>query len=210
MSCVTIPMTLGAGYDVSIKKEIVYTGPLVEILTGTLETLDDTMIPETVTTLRSYQFEGNVNLTSVELQYVTEIGSNCFANCAIDYVNLPSLMVSGAQAFSYNMLETILLPELTYVASGMFQRCLGLAIADFPKATSIRRQAFYGCESLDILILRYDGVVELEDMMTFTDTRIAAGTGSIYVPADLVSSYQADTNWSTYSAQIQAISELEG
>jgi hypothetical protein len=38
-------------------------------------------------------------------------------------------------------------------------------------------------------------------------TRIEKGTGYIYVPADLVDSYKAATNWSTFAAQFRALED---
>jgi hypothetical protein len=41
----------------------------------------------------------------------------------------------------------------------------------------------------------------------FTSTPIADGTGYIYVPAALVDTYKADSNWSVYENQIRAIED---
>ena len=41
----------------------------------------------------------------------------------------------------------------------------------------------------------------------FGGSKIASGTGYIYVPDDLVEDYKAATNWSTYAAQIKPLSE---
>lgn len=38
-------------------------------------------------------------------------------------------------------------------------------------------------------------------------TPMKSGTGYIYVPAALVDSYKAATNWSTYADQIRAIED---
>ena len=41
----------------------------------------------------------------------------------------------------------------------------------------------------------------------FNMSPIASGTGYIYVPAALVDSYKAASNWSTYANQIRAIED---
>ena len=38
-------------------------------------------------------------------------------------------------------------------------------------------------------------------------SKIASGTGYIYVPDNLVDSYKADSNWAALSAKIKGISE---
>lgn len=43
----------------------------------------------------------------------------------------------------------------------------------------------------------------------FTGTKIASGTGYVYVPDELVEEYKVATNWSTFANQIKPLSELE-
>ena len=207
MNNVTIPMTLGAGYAVDIYK--VYTGPLVEILTGTLTSLNDTMIPETITVLRDYTFYNNENLTEVSLQHVTEIGASCFNACAVTSLSMPVLTTAGMQAFAYNPIVTVTLPALQTIGTRMFQHCEDMTVADFPSVTTIMRQALYDCTAFETLILRANQVVELEGTQHFYNTKIESGTGYIYVPDSLVDTYKADESWASYANQIRAISELE-
>ena len=47
----------------------------------------------------------------------------------------------------------------------------------------------------------------LDSTNAFTGTPIASGTGYIYVPAVLIDSYKAATNWSTYAAQFRALED---
>lgn len=49
-----------------------------------------------------------------------------------------------------------------------------------------------------------DGTGEFKSENAFVDCPIGDGTGVIYVPSDLVSSYQADSFWSAYSSIITA------
>ena len=71
--------------------------------------------------------------------------------------------------------------------------------------STVGASAFYGCTALASLTLRNTEVVTLAGATAFTNTPIASGTGYIYVPSDLVDSYKAATNWSTYADQIIAI-----
>ena len=68
---------------------------------------------------------------------------------------------------------------------------------------------FYGCQSLNTLILRRSDDICYMNSPTqvFNGTPIASGTGYIYVPAALVDKYKAATNWSVYADQIRAIED---
>lgn len=70
--------------------------------------------------------------------------------------------------------------------------------------TEIGAFAFYNNE-LDSLTLRANQVVTLGEK-ALEGTPIAEGNGHIYVPANLVSAYQADASWSAYAGSITAIS----
>ena len=80
-------------------------------------------------------------------------------------------------------------------------------MADFPSATSIGNNAFNGCTKLTSLILRSETMATLSSTGALSGTPIASGTGYIYVPAALVDSYKAASNWSTYANQIRAIED---
>ena len=94
--------------------------------------------------------------------------------------------------------------EITAIGNYAFRGCTNLTTADFPVATSIGSNAFRGCTNLTTLILRANQVATLANTNAFT----SANNAIIYVPDDLVASYQAATNWSTYASRIKGISEL--
>ena len=67
---------------------------------------------------------------------------------------------------------------------------------------------FYGCSSLTTVVIRNTTKVALLNMgNAFSGTKIASGTGYIYVPDELVDSYKVATNWVTYANQIKPLSE---
>ena len=72
---------------------------------------------------------------------------------------------------------------------------------------SIGEYAFASCYALTTLILCSGAMATLGDTSAFSSTPISSGTGYIYVPAALVDSYKAASNWSTYSNQIRAIED---
>lgn len=213
MSTINLNMTLCPDYNVEIHKyeEIVFTGPLAEILFGTLTSLTDDMLPSTLTSLRPYLCQNNPNLTTVNLTRIEDIGISTFANCAITSVNMPSLRTAGMQSFSYNPLTSITLPSLEQIGTQMFQSCENLARAEFPVADTVYRRAFYNCVSLETLILgNTEGVATWDGTANLYGTKIEAGTGYIYVPAALVDAYKEADGWSDFASQIKSIDELEG
>ena len=205
-SVLTIPMELDYSYEV---QKIIFTGPLAEIVTGTLTSLDDTMLPPDLTEIRDYLFYNSSVLSDVELTNVTTVGQYAFSNCAIASLVMPNLFAAGLQSFSYNQMTSVTLPNLMEVSTQMFQRCENLTTADFATASRIGRLAFYYCENLETLILRSESMVQLDGTQQFSNTKIESGTGYIYVPDTLVSSYQADSAWAPYALQIRPISLLE-
>lgn len=95
-----------------------------------------------------------------------------------------------------------------------FYNCTALTTVDSSAVTSIGNNAFENCSSLTTLILRgTTNVVTLSNSNAFTSSKIASGTGYIYVPKTLadgtdgVAAYQAATNWSTYANQFRAIED---
>ena len=52
---------------------------------------------------------------------------------------------------------------------------------------------------MDVLVIRSDTITTLNNISAFNNTPFASGKsgGTLYVPADLISSYQSATNWST-------------
>ena len=82
-----------------------------------------------------------------------------------------------------------------------------LTTADFHAVTRIGSDAFYYCSALTALILRSGTMATLRSTNAFDNTPIQSGTGYIYVPAALVDSYKAASNWSTYANQIRAIED---
>lgn len=211
MSTINLNMTLCPDYSVEINKheEIVFTGPLAEILFGTLTSLTDDMLPSTLTSLRSYLCQDNPNLTTVNLMKIIEIGISTFANCGITSVNMPNLQNAGMQSFAYNPMTYVSLPSLLQIGTQMFQSCQNLVSAEFQAATSIYRRAFYNCTNLETLILGSSEVVYWDGTANLYGTKIEAGEGYIYVPATLVNAYKEADGWSDFASQIRSIAELE-
>ena len=148
-------------------------------------------------------------LTAADFHAATIIENSAFRSCSkLTTANFPAATSIGDYAFeSCSALTTSNFPAATSIGNSAFQYCSALTTADFPAATKIGRSAFQYCSKLNTLILRYRTMAKLYDTKAFSNTPISSGTGYIYVPADLVDSYKADSKWSTYSNQVRAIED---
>lgn len=105
-------------------------------------------------------------------------------------------------------LEEISLPSLAYVGWRMFRYCSKLKRVDLGKATYIHQGFVQDCPECDTVIIRTNRLSTLAHASEcFSGTKIAKGTGYIYVPSALVDSYKSATNWSNYADQIRAIED---
>lgn len=110
------------------------------------------------------------------------------------------------QAFrACSALASVNFPNVTSVALGAFWQCTALAKADFASCVTFANNAFYGCTALSALILRCTDQLCTITGTPFAGSAIANGTGYIYVPAVLLSTYKSDSAWSAYAAQIREI-----
>ena len=113
----------------------------------------------------------------------------------------------NSYALAYSSLIEANLPNCTFVNRYGFYYCYALVIADFANLLKIEDIAFGYCSELTTLILRSGSMVVLTSTNAFSFTPIANGTGYIYVPAALVDTYKANSNWSVYANQIRAIED---
>lgn len=154
------------------------------LLSNTLTEIDDS----TITSLRSRACQGATKLVTVNLPNVTSVGTYAFYSC------------SG--------LVTAKLPKATSIPSQCFYLASALQYCDVGQASSLAAQAFNACSALVTLIIRRTaGVCTLNNTNAISNSGIGKGTGYVYVPAALVDSYKAASNWSTYATQIRAIED---
>ena len=169
-----------------------------------------------VTSLSSYAFEDCSNLSQLVLGELTSIGSQAFiqtTNLVIDFVaaKVPTIDTS---TFSSSGIKSYTGPFTKTIGMYSFRGCPNLTKVDIGESltsagTISGSYAFQNSENLTSLIIRTPGYVwKLSVANAFGNTPIESGTGYIYVPDDLVDSYKAATNWSTFADQIKPISEL--
>lgn len=141
-----------------------------------------------VTSLRTRACQGATNLVTVNLPKVTSLGSYAFYGCS--------------------KLVTAKLPILSSVSTQAFYSCTKLQHADCGNLGSLTAQTFNACSALTELILRKTGsICTLSNANAISSTPIGKGTGYVYVPAELVDTYKAATNWSTFANQFRAIED---
>ena len=115
---------------------------------------DNTVIPNSVTSIGSGAFSGCTGLTSLDIpNSVTSIGSGAFSGCTgLTSVTIPNSVTSiGSGAFSgCTGLTSITIPNsVTSIGINAFSGCTGLTSTTIPNSvTSIGWGAFSGCSGL--------------------------------------------------------------
>lgn len=149
-----------------------------------------------VTTLRGSAFIHKTNVIQIFLPNVTSMDSHAhqFNGCT----NLEKLFckkMSGGLPVS------------------CCSDCQNLKIVDFGNITLVGQSAFYHNYALETLILRRKTAICNLVVNAFAGTKYAtngSGNAYVYVPRDLISAYQTDTNWSQlYAAHPDMFRPLE-
>ena len=164
-----------------------------------------------VKSIDGYAFYKCTSLTTFDAPLLTSVGTYAFSYTKLSSIYFPALETSTTYSFSdITMPSTVCLPSLKTVANSCFRNSKGITSADFAIVSKVDNLAFYFCNGLETLILRKaDAICTLSNTNALSSTKIANGTGYIYVPSALVEEYKVATNWSTYSAQIRAIEGSE-
>ena len=189
---------------------------LDEMLTNKMTALNSE-----ATSVRQYAFRGATALVSVNLPKATSIATNAFYGCTkLTDINMPLVKTIADNAFNgCSIIPSIVLPSLTTGNSYMFRYCYALKTVDMPKITNIVANMFGDCRVLTTLILRSSTLCTLANTSAFSNCYHLTGTTNsqynpngakdcyIYVPAALIDSYKAASNWSTYASQFRAIED---
>lgn len=93
------------------------------------------------------------------------------------------------------VLKTIYLPNATTIGQEAFKRNQGLTTVTLLKCTTIKTDAFQVCTALTTITLGASSVCSIASTTTIPAT--SSHHITIYVPSNLISSYQNATNWST-------------
>lgn len=136
-------------------------------------------------------------------------GTEAFRNCvSLVNVSMPEMLEIGPSSFQgCTALTEFVLPKAHAGYSYTFADCTSLDIVDLGgDGGVIGTGTFRGC-TLSALVLRSSTMVTLSNTNAFQNAGIETGTGYIYVPRNLISTYEAATNWSNFSNQFRAIED---
>lgn len=146
------------------------------------------------------------------------VNAMAFMTCtSLQKAILPNVTGVGSSAFNgCYKLASIDLPKASFINVNAFANCVSLSMASLNKLVSLRlfigSNAFYNCSKLMSVYVLGSVLASLNNNGVFTNTPMANSTytgsfGSIYVPASLVDSYKAATNWSAYADRITSYVE---
>lgn len=159
-----------------------------------------TSISSNVTKLRYRVCHDFNDLVTVDLPQVISISNGAFYDCtSLTSVNIPKATAIADNAFfNCKSLTSFNAPLVETIENMTFQRA-GLEKVDLPSLKVINGNSFQYCTKLTTLILRAPEMVSLENGIAFYQTPILNGTGYIYVPKDLISTYQVDEQWKHFN-----------
>ena len=142
----------------------------------------------------------SINVSSFNTESTTTM-QQMFSGCT----NLESIDVSSFDTSVVNRMD------------GMFLGCTKLEEIDISSFTTTSRLnkslgtsgMFNNCTKLKKIIINNPNLFIMTGTDMLRNTPIANGTGYVYVPDNMVETYKAANNWSTYANQIKGISEMD-
>lgn len=152
-----------------------------------------------------------IDLTDFDTPALTTIHYawyGCFRLHRLDMsdMNLSNVTSLTTSDFGYQLsicCKVVFPDDMVMIGNSAMEQAKAITSIVIPASvTSIGSKAFSECGLLSSVTLLSNSVV------TLTNSNALASTSAnlvIYVPADLVSSYQGAANWSTYASQIVAI-----
>lgn len=175
---------------------------IIEISTNTLIAgCQNTIIPNTVEIIGAGVFRGCRTLTSITIpNSVKRIESSAFGFTGLTSVEFSnSLEYIGKGSFTAcNGLTSITLPNsLTTIDEQAFYLCYYLKTLTIPNSvTFIGKQAFSSCSRLESVTSYITDVFETGENAFPNST-----SATLYVPAGLVSTYQATPTWNRFNIE---------
>ncbi len=167
---------------------------------------NSTVIPNSVTSIKSYAFNGFSGLTSVTIpNMVTSIGGHAFEGCSgLTSVIIPdSVTTIGWDAFygCSGLTSLSIGGSVTSIGVGAFSGCSGLTTVTIPSSvTSIGTNAFSGCSGLTSMYCEPTTPPTFDSGYHLGDINYRC---PIYVPCGSVSAYQNTAGWENNYSQIQ-------
>ena len=168
-----------------------------------------------ITGLSAGIFQSCKALMAADFPKCTTLASSVFLGCSsLATANMPLVKQVASQAFrGCTNLADATLTACTTVGVGAFSSCKSLQSLELPNCSMISASAFVGCSRLMSIILGSTACAKLSNANAFATTPMSASSytgafGSIFVPASLVDTYKAATNWAMYSNRITSIDNI--
>lgn len=151
-----------------------------------------------------------LNTPRLSLPELLEINTSGFEGCTASELYLPKFIKANGQTIFKGManLVSIDLPACTTPNNWTFERCTSLSYADFGVLSTMPQGMFNYCTALDTLVLRNTTMVSLSNVNAFNN--MGGKAVNVYVPSNLISSYQNASNWSAVTGATLTFVALEG
>lgn len=143
------------------------------------EEIKDLVIPETVTSINQYAFEGCSGLTSVTIpENVTELGDCVFDGCSgLTFVTLPE--------------------SITKIPPAAFRDCSGLTSFSVPRSvTELDWAAFQNCTGLNEFYCFAENIPQTNEYAFFSQSQTIPAT--LHVPESSIEAYKSTYPWSKF------------
>ena len=167
------------------------------------------IIPNSITSIEESTFNTCSSLSSITIpNSVTSIGNSAFYGCSsLSLITIPNSVTSiGTAAFNgcYSLSPITIPNSVTSILQQAFSRCFSLSSITIPNSvTSIGASVFYTCSSVAFYdFSNHTSVPTLSNTNAFKNIAVDC---QIRVPASLVDTWKAATNWSTYADHIVGV-----
>ena len=151
---------------------------------------DIVYLPNDITHINDYVFDGNNHIETIDLTNVTHIGEGAFANMSnLEAVSLSSVIDIGVGAFKNDTsLATVVFKDsLATIPTEAFMNCSSLAFnnKELPSGlVEIADRAFKGCSSLDLNSLP-SHLETIGDEAFMNCTSYDGDDGELYIPSGI-------------------------
>ena len=142
----------------------------------------------------------NSTLTSYLNNYAKIVGEFAFQSChLLSQVSFPNCEILDAGAFqNCSVLTQVSFPKCEFIGEQAFESCYSLSQLTLIECKYINKYAFNYCSNLMSLYLNQASeMVTIATYAIFDSSPLSAGgSGTIYVPASLETTYKNDSMWS--------------